>query len=158
MRKFQLVLGVWLFGLVTGCNSHGAGTDASMAGLDRVRSSHTLRAAYINYPPSMTVDPNTKALGGIMPKVIEEAAKAMGIQVSYTEETSFGNMIDTLDNGRADIVVSGIWPSSARALRADFSRVVYYSPVYAYVRSGDSRFDGKLTAINDPKVHIATID
>ena len=144
--------------LLPGCNSHSTADGPTLAGLERVRSSHTLRAAYINYPPSMTVDPNTKALGGIMPEVINEAAKAMGVQVSYTEETSFGSMVDTLDNGRADIVVSGIWPSSTRALRADFSRVVYYSPVYAYVRNGDTRFDGKLSAIGDLKPPIATID
>src|SRR5258708_7000279 len=106
----------------------------------------------------MVVDPNTKAKTGIMPDVIGEAAKALGVQVSYVEETTFASMVDTLDNGRADIVVSGIWPSSSRALRADFSRVVYYSPMYAYVRSDVSRFDNKPGAINSKTVRIATID
>jgi ABC-type amino acid transport substrate-binding protein len=129
-----------------------------MQGLNNVRQTKVLRAAYIDYPPSMTVDPNSKAKGGIMPQVISEAASAMGIQVNYVEETTFASMVDTLDNGRADIVVSGIWPSSARALRADFSRVVYYSPIYAYVRSDDSRFDGKLETVNNGAVRIATVD
>jgi len=129
-----------------------------MRGLNTVRDTHVLRAAYIDYPPSMTVDPNTKAKGGIMPEVISEAATSMGVQVSYVEETTFASMTDTLDSGRADIVVSGIWPSSPRALRADFSRVVYYSPVYAYVRSDDTRFDNKLAAANNSSVRIATID
>ncbi len=127
-------------------------------GLTTVKNTHVLRAAYINYPPSMTVDPNTKAKTGIMPDVIGEIGKAMGVQVNYVEETTFASMTDTLANGRADIVVSGIWPSSTRALQADFSRVVYYSPVYAYVRSDDKRFDGKLGAINNSSVRVATID
>jgi polar amino acid transport system substrate-binding protein len=143
---------------LTGCMSHTASVDSSMQGLVRVRDSRSLRAAFIDYPPSMTVNPNTKAKGGIMPQVLAEAAKAMGIQVLYVEETTFASMVDTLDNNRADIVVSGIWPSSTRALRADFSRVVYYSPVYAYVRSEDVRFDNKLAAINTSDVRIATID
>jgi polar amino acid transport system substrate-binding protein len=138
--------------------SRSSGTDPAMAGLNRVRDAHTLRAAFIDYPPSMTVDPNTKAKGGIMPEVIAEAAKAMGLQVSYVEETTFASMIDTLESGRADIVVSGIWPSSSRALRGDFSRVVYYSPVYAYVRSDDARFDNNLAAARNNSVRIATID
>jgi polar amino acid transport system substrate-binding protein len=138
--------------------SRSSGTDPAMAGLNRVRDAHTLRAAFIDYPPSMTVDPNTKAKGGIMPEVIAEAAKAMGLQVSYVEETTFASMIDTLESGRADIVVSGIWPSSSRALRGDFSRVVYYSPVYAYARSNDTRFDNNLAAAKNISVRIATID
>jgi ABC-type amino acid transport substrate-binding protein len=144
--------------LLAGCNLRSSGGDASMRGLNSVRDTHVLRAAFIDYPPSMTVDPNTKAKGGIMPEVISEAAKAMGVQLSYVEETTFASMTDTLDSGRADIVVSGIWPSSSRALRADFSRVVYYSPVYAYVRSDDARFDNKLAAVNNSSIRIATID
>ena len=142
----------------TGCHTSSSDVSVAMRGLDAVRTSRVLRAAYINYPPSMTVDPNTKAKGGIMTDVILESAKAMGLQVQWTEETSFASMTDTLDSGKADIVVSGIWPSSSRALRADFSRVVYFSPVYAYVRSEDSRFDNKLASVNTNSVRIATID
>jgi ABC-type amino acid transport substrate-binding protein len=144
--------------LLAGCTWRSQGSDASMRGLTNVLNTHILRAAFIDYPPSMSVDPNTKAKSGIMPEVISEAATAMGVQLSYVEETTFASMTDTLDSGRADIVVSGIWPSSTRALRADFSRVVYYSPIYAYVRSDDARFDNKLDAANDGSVRIATLD
>ena len=59
--------------LPAGCTSTSGTGDPAMRGLDRVSSSHTLRAAYINYPPSMTVDPNSKAIGGIMPEVISRS-------------------------------------------------------------------------------------
>jgi ABC-type amino acid transport substrate-binding protein len=110
---------------VSACNpAQGPGGSANQ-GLDRVVKTRTLRAAYINYPPSMSVDPNSKAKSGIMVDVMGEAAKALEIKVDYVEETTFATMIDMLDSGRVDVVVSGIWPSSTRALRADFSRVVY---------------------------------
>lgn len=157
MRRRWLVFCLLVLGLFIGCQPQNA-SDVAMRGLLNLRNTRILRAAYIDYPPSMIVDPNTKAKTGIMPEVIAEAAKAMGVQVSYVEETTFGSMVDTLDNGRADIVVSGIWPSSTRALRADFSRVVYYSPIYAYVRTDDVRFDNKLASVNDRSVRIATID
>ena len=114
MRKQWIVASLAVMCL-TACTSRPATDDPAMRGLTAVRNTQTLRAAYIDYPPSMTVDPNSKAKGGIMPQVLAEAAKGMGIQVSYVEETTFASMVDTLDNGRADIVVSGIWPSSARS-------------------------------------------
>jgi ABC-type amino acid transport substrate-binding protein len=159
MFRRVLIAPVLIVAVVSGgCRQQGAAPDPSMRGLTNVLNTHILRAAYIDYPPSMIVDPNTKAKTGIMPDVIAQAAKAMGIQVVYGEETTFANMADTLESGRVDIVVSGIWPSSARSLHADFSRVVYYSPVYAYVRSDDVRFDNDLAAIKKGSVRIAAID
>ena len=127
-------------------------------GLEKVVATRTLRAAYVSYPPSMAIDPNSKAKTGIMVDAMAAIGKAMEIKVDYVEETTFAAMVDTLNSGRADIVVSGIWPSSTRALRADFSRVVYYSPVYAYVRSDDARFDGALARADAAQVRIATVD
>jgi ABC-type amino acid transport substrate-binding protein len=150
-------MGASVFALAA-CRARPATTDLSLQGLLRVRDSHTLRAAYINYPPSLIVNPNSKAIGGIMADVLSQAAQAIGVKLSYVEETSFGSMVDSLENNHADIVVSGIWPSSARALRADFSRAVYFSPIYAYVRTENKDFDGNLSSINQPKVRIATID
>ena len=158
MLKFAAIALSFSLLLPVGCTPGATSANPAMRGLMRVRDSHTLRAAYINYPPSMTVDPNTKALGGIMPQVMSEAAKAMGLDLKYTEETTFASMVDSLENEHADVVVSGIWPSSTRALRADFSRVVYYSPVYAYVRSSDARLDGKLASLGGGQLRIATID
>jgi polar amino acid transport system substrate-binding protein len=158
-RLFRSTLILLVCSLVMSCNRSGdAGSGGASRGLDEVVKTRVLRAGYVSYPPSMTIDPSTKAKGGIMVDVMGAVAKAMEIKVDYTEETSFATMVDTLDSGRVDVVVSGIWPSSTRALRADFSRVVYYSPVYAYVRSDDTRFDGKLATANDPAIKVATVD
>ena len=61
-----------LFTLIAGCTSTSSNVDPALQGLTTVKNTHVLRAAYINYPPSMTVDPNTKAKTGIMPDVIGE--------------------------------------------------------------------------------------
>lgn len=144
-------------GLLTSCGPT-ASTPPARQGLDHVLKNNTVRAAYIVYPPSMSIDPNSKAKSGIMIDVMNEVAKAMEIKVEYVDETTFATMVNTLDSNRADVVVSGIWPSSPRALKADFSRVVYYSPIYAYVRADDTRFDGNLAAANAAGVRVATVD
>ena len=158
MGKFWFSIAIAAIFILSGCKSSQLDGDLAMRGLNSMQSNRVLKAAYIDYPPSFTVNPNSKAKGGIMADVISDAATAMGVKVSYIEETNFGSMIDSLDSGRVDIVVSGIWPSSARAARADFSRVVYFSPVYAYTRSDDNRFDNNLAAINNVSARIATID
>lgn len=141
-----------------GCQETEKRHESTLSGLERVAKTRTLRAAFINYPPSFIIDPNSKEKSGIMHEVIAAAAQALGLKLDYVEETTWATMIDTLNSGRADIVASGIWPSSARALRADFSRAVYYSPVYAYVKAGDKRFDGDLSRANNQKIRLAAID
>ena len=47
---------------------------------------------------------------------------------------------------------------SARARRADFSRAVYFSPVFAYVAANRREFDGDLSKVNVPEVRVATVD
>ena len=155
MTKFFFGAVLSLF--LTAC-SGGTGVGGTDGSLTRVTQSRTIRAAYINYPPSFIVDPNTKAKSGIMSDVMMSAAKSMEIKLDYSEETGWATMIDLLNSGKVDVVVSGIWPSSARALKADFSKVVYYSPVYAYARSGNTRFDGGLTKANAAAVKVAAID
>src|SRR5687767_190989 len=157
MKKLSLGLFVAPLLLIMGCDPDAGGDRAALA-LDKINETRTIRAAYINYPPSFVVDPNSKAKGGIMHEAAVAVADAMEVKLQYVEETSWATMIDTLSSGRADMVVSGIWPSSTRALKADFSRVVYYSPIHAYVRAGDNRFDGDLAKVNRRGIRIATID
>ena len=157
MRDFLGFFALAAVALVTGCADQ-SGQSSSGSGLDRVTQSRTIRAAYINYPPSFIVDPNTKAKTGIMSDVMTAAAKSMDVKLDYSQETGWATMIDLLDSGKADVVVSGIWPSSARALRADFSKVVYFSPIHAYTKAGNAAFDGELAKANAASVRIAAID
>lgn len=154
----RIALSLMAVALLASCGTRGSETGTSKSGLDRVAQSRTINAAYINYPPSFVVDPNTHRKTGIMNDAAVAVAEAMEVRLNYVEETTWATMIDSLNSGRVDMVVSGIWPSSTRALRADFSRVVYYSPIYAYVRNGDTRFDGALAGVNNPNVRIATLD
>jgi ABC-type amino acid transport substrate-binding protein len=48
------------------------------------------------------------------------------------------------------------WVPSARV--NEYTAPLFYSATYAYVRADDTRFDNNLAAINDPAIHVATID
>lgn len=120
--------------------------------------SGTLRVGYIHYPPGMSKDPNTGALSGIMHDVLVEACRNAEIKVEFVEEVGWGTMIEAVKSGRVDLVCTGLWPNAARGRLVDFTSPIYYSPIKAYVKAGNTTFDGKLDAINADAVKIAALD
>jgi ABC-type amino acid transport substrate-binding protein len=125
---------------------------------DRVLKTSEIRVGYISYSPSFIKDPNSGELSGIFYEVIESAVRNMDIKLNYTEEVSWGTMIEALNTGRVDIVVTGIWPTSTRGKKADFTNPIYYSVVRAYTKAGNTSFDGNKDMINSNDITISTID
>jgi len=148
--------------LVTGlpaCSRASVGSRSTgPTAYERVIQSKTLRVAYISYPPSFVKDANTGVYSGIMNDVLQEVAKNLGLTVEYVEETAWGSMLEEVRTGRVDLVCTGLWPTSRRGILADFTEPVYFSPVKAYVKAGNTAFDGNLSAVNARSVKIATID
>jgi ABC-type amino acid transport substrate-binding protein len=85
-------------------------------------------------------------------------AKNLGLKVQYAEEVGWGTMTEGLQTNRYDVVASVAWVNANRARVADFSHPLYYSPVLAYAKKDEHRFDGKLDILNSPSYKIATID
>lgn len=159
LNRLSLTL-IFLFMLFAGCDdkSQPSGTPKRNTAYDRILQTKRLRVAYISYPPSFIKDAKTGAYSGIFHEVLDEMAKRMELQVEYVEETAWGTMIESVRSGRVDLVCTGIWPNATRGKLVDFTDPVYFSPIRAYVKAGDGRFDGNLASINNPNVRIATID
>lgn len=157
--KKQNLLG-WMIGsaalFLAACSPSNTAVEPTST--DRFAGMSDLDVAYITYPPSMITDPNSGELSGIMHEVAEQISDKLNLDFNVIEETDWASMIQVVNAGRADMVVSGIWPSAARAKSADFTDAIYYSPVYAYVRADDARFDGDLSLVNSSDVTIGTLD
>jgi len=125
--------------------------------LDTVLGKGEIRAGYVVYPPSLIKDPNTGQLSGIFYDGLEEMGKNLGLKINWVEEVGWGTMIEGLKAGRYDIIVTGLWPNSARAKNVDFTGPLYYSAIGVYVRAAENRF-ADLDRINAQNVTIATID
>src|ERR1051326_3326348 len=125
---------------------------------NRVIETKTLRVAYISYPPSFVKNANSGTYSGIMQDVLQEMAKRLDFRVIYTEETAWGTMIEAINSGRVDLVCTGLWPNATRGKLVDFTNPVYFSPIKAYVKGGNTTFDGNFRRINSKDVKIATID
>lgn len=161
MKPFKLILLVVLVTLVTSLvsskifSSNEQITNNNI--LKTVLDKGEIRVGYIINPPSFLKDPNTGQLTGIFYDALEQAGKNLGLEINWVEETGWGTMVEGLEANRYDMVVGGIWPSSIRSKRVDFTIPLYYSTIGVYVRPGDVRF-ADLEEINTPDITISTID
>jgi len=157
MKKI-LFLALIALGL-TACfgQNNGSGVFEDRA-YDRTIETDTLRVGYITYPPSFITDPNSGEFSGISHDILIRAAENLGLEVDFVEEVAWGSMIEAINAERVDVIATGIWPTAARGKRADFVTPIFYSPVVAYVRADDVRFDGNLEVADKKDMKIAVLD
>jgi|AGTN01.2.fsa_nt_gi ABC-type amino acid transport/signal transduction systems, periplasmic component/domain len=148
--------------LLGGCSSTGGvGTAAPAASsvYDRVMKAGKIRCGYVVYSPGCLKDPNTAELSGIGIDVLKEAAKNLGLEVEFAEEVGWGTMIEGLETNRYDIIATPIWTNSNRARVVDFSKPMFYSPIFAYVKAGGKKINAQnFSSCNNPATTIATVD
>lgn len=131
---------------------------ARESAFERVMRTNILRCAYIVYPPETIKDPNTGKLTGTIVETTEEVARQLGLQLEWTAEVGFQDKFEGLKTGRYDALCSGLREDPPFAKAALFSAPMMYGTTYAFVRAGDTRFDGTLDVVNDPNIKIAQLD
>jgi len=144
---------------LAGCGQQTTGKQgSSQPAFDRVINTKTIRVGYISYGTSLIKDPNSGKITGIFHDVLEESGHRADLKIEFVEEVGWGTMIEAVNSGRVDLICTGLWPNSTRAKFADFTDPIYFSPIKAYVKTGDKTFDGDLGKANAATVKIATID
>lgn len=145
---------------LSGCSSTSIkATSQEESVYDRVMRTGKIRCGYTIDPPGCLKDPNSGKLSGIGVDAIELVGKNLGLQVEWTEEVDWGTMIEGLQTNRYDLIATPIWPNSTRARVVDFSNPMYFSPIFAYARAGDRRFQSRdLRQVDSSKFTIASID
>ncbi len=117
----------------------------------------TVKAWYISYAPWFIVDPNTKKMSGITYDILEEIAKRKNLKIEYAEEVTWATLVEVLETERVNIIANPVWMTDERKAKANFSNVVYYSPIWTYVRIDETRIN-TLNDINKPEIKIACLD
>lgn len=125
---------------------------------NKVVASGVIRACYVVYPPASIKDPNTGKLSGVFVETLNQAAQNMGMKVDWNAEVGWGDMIESLNTGKCDIIGSPAWSNSTRGKSAEFSNSVYYSAINAYVRTSDNRFNNDINVVNNSSYKLATVD
>ena len=146
---------------LAGCgNTAQQRTNSEQSVYDRVMQQGKIRCGYVLYTPGCMKDPNTGKLSGIGIETLELVAKNLGLKVEWTEEVGWGSMIEGLQTNRYDMVATPVWTNANRARQVDFSKSLYYSPIFIYVKKGDRRFSGQnaFDQLTSGKYSIATVD
>lgn len=126
--------------------------------LERVQKTRTLRCAYSTWAPYLMIDPANGNKSGIDYDIMEAVGKRVGLKIDWQAEVGYGSFPEQLHSGKSDAFCVTVWTSSARAGRVILTRPVHYTPVYAFTRDRDTRFDNNIAAINDPSITIAVLD
>jgi ABC-type amino acid transport substrate-binding protein len=125
---------------------------------ERVRRSNTLRVGYLVEPPYLNKQTRSGRLSGIYYDFTNEIGARLGLRVEWVEEVNLATLSEGLESGRYDLVAFPLWRNAIRSKSVYFSHPLLYTPVGAYVRSSDHRFDKSLGAINDPTIRVASMD
>jgi len=124
----------------------------------RVMRTRTLRCGYFIEAPITQKNLQTGALEGLVVDLTESLAKDLGLKVEWAEEINASTMIEGLNTNRYDALCASIWNITSRAGLMEHSIPYLYTPVGAYVRADDSRFDKGLSAVNEPGMIVAGVD
>ena len=116
-----------------------------------------LDVGFVVYPPSFIVNPDgTKA--GIFKEIMDKVGANLEIKVNYVAEVNWDTMIQDVQSGKVDMIVTGIWPTTQRAKQVDFAKPIFYSVVKAYTFAGNVEYDNNPNKINSEKTKIVTLD
>jgi ABC-type amino acid transport substrate-binding protein len=125
---------------------------------ERVMRTHVLHCGYNVWAPAVEKDANTGKIGGFIPEIVETAASAVGIKVEWTQQAGWGTFPQDIQVNRFDAMCAGAWATKELAPHLNFTRPLFFNPVYAYVRSDDHRFDADLQILNDAQYKIGSVD
>lgn len=125
---------------------------------ERVMKTHALRCSYISRAHHFTIDPAAKKISGLDYEVMEAIGKLTHLKIDWVEETGVGAFPELLSSGKVDAHCVTMWTNVARSTRVIATSPVLYTPVYAYVRADDDRFDNNIEALNQDDKIISVAD
>ncbi len=152
-------LAIFLFMPKTGIKVESTVSGANAA-YERVIKTGVLRCGYTMWSPvNFLKDPNTNVYSGIIPDYMALVAKNLGLKIEYVEDAGYGpQVIEGLKTGRFDAFCTGFNKNAQRGRAVFFTDTIFYSPIYAYAKPNEMRFDANFDLINDPNVILSVMD
>lgn len=153
MKTFLFAL--FLAGFLGVCALQPAHAD-SVA--DRVLDTETLKCGYAEWTPILFKDMATGDMQGMSRDIIDAIGHKLGVEVEWTENAGWGTLAEGLAAKRYDMICVTLGQITTRARVIDFSRPIFYLPVYPIVRADDARFDKNLDLLEKPSTKIGVLE
>jgi ABC-type amino acid transport substrate-binding protein len=137
----------------------GASALAQESAYERVSKSGVLRCGYMLWPQMHELDPNTGAMSGMMVETTEAMAALLGWKVEWAQEVLAGQQVDALKSGKIDMMCNadGPWITNSAA-HLNFSRPIFFVPLYLMGRSEDAARFVTPTSPNSESVTFSAMD
>lgn len=101
---------------------------------DRVIEKEEIRCGYFVEYPFIMKDPNTGELSGVAYDLAEKIGAALKLDIIWTEEVSFPNIVSDLQSGRYDMLCASLWNVAPRNKYIDYTNPFIHVPITGYVR------------------------
>ena len=124
---------------------------------DRVIASGKIRCAYSSWPPLMYQDVNTGELKGTSYDLVNALGKKLDLEIEWTEEVNWGNIIEGLITNRYDMFCTGLGQNAPRSKRMDWTDPFLYVAFYGVVREDETRFQSNAD-LNNENVSISILE
>lgn len=124
--------------VLAACGDRGSSTaEGGTTALDRIVQRGEMRVGYLVWPPAVTRDERTGALGGIFPQMVTQIATALNVRVTW-QEVTLANFSAALNTGQIDFSIGPTFVTIPRAASVSFTEPVAYVGNAAVVRTNSS--------------------
>lgn len=164
----QKSAGIWLlvilslimsvFALFTASKNNRPHLEGATSRAEIVLERQSLRVGYLVLPPLLSKNESNGELSGPIYDFVNKIGENLSLEVDWVEEANLATLSAGLDSQRYDMIGFPLWENADRGKRVDFTVPLFYSPVGAYVRADDTRFDTNLATANNSSITIAAID
>ncbi len=131
---------------------------ADEAVLARVIRKQAIDCGYYVSPPYFDKDPHTGKASGINYEIMEAVGHRLNLTIKWVAEIGLGDVATNLGTKKIDVMCASLWPNASRIQTMTLTTPLFHTPVHAYVRVGDRRFDGDLGKANRSDIRISAID
>ncbi len=145
------------FGLsLTACHQDKAGQTQRADTYDHVMASGKIRCGYLEWPPVLQKDINTKQFSGVGVDIMKEIANRLKLSLSWDEEVGPATAAESVKSGRVDMMCMPLIITMARVRVVDFSEPVMFSRFSPWVKTNSAVTD--TTNMNDERYRFVYID
>lgn len=139
--------------LLNACKPTGNEEAARDSTFSRIRTTKIVKAGYIIYPPTVSVESNAQQPTGFLIDIMNEVAKRAGFAMKY-EATTFDDL--KLAVGKYDVVIAGVFVNVPRSRdMALTSPIMYWAGVTAIGSAESATRYTHLEDLNKPEIRVA---